>query len=429
MQLTLRKLMHNIKALTEIGAEITSTHEFEEVIRASLHTMLGTLAIPRGAIAEMFLRPRQLKVIAAKGLTGALGEKIPIKRNEVEQFVNRARPQSISFDHNGWSDFAKRNREMLITFRVSLIVPMIACGELKGLVFLSEKFNGEDYTEEDLEIISTMAQHIGIALYNHRLLESYKKKAEENRRLYREMRQMYQDTVEAFGAAIDFKDGYTSGHTRRVALYAEAIAREMGVTAQELEYITVAGYLHDVGKIIVDRSIINKPGPLDDLEFEEMKQHVITGYEILSRIRHPWKEIAYMTRCHHERVDGSGYPDGLMGDDIPLGAKIISLVDSFDAMTTDRPYRDRLSLEQTLREIRRYADKQFDSRVVAAFCRVVLNEIEGRARQRVFLEEIETDFDHKLVISLLEDIVEELNENIVSDRELVTITESSAIAR
>jgi len=429
MQLTLRKLMHNLKALTEIGAEITSNHDFEEVVRASLHTMLGTLAIPKGAIAESVARPRHLKVIAAKGLSTALGLKIAINRNEANRLVHRTKPITIGADHTGLSDFIRRNDEIFITLRASLIVPMVACGELMGLVFLSEKFNGESYSEEDIEIINAMSQHIAIALYNHRLLESYKKKAEENRRLYRDMRQMYQDTVEAFGAAIDFKDGYTSGHTRRVALYAEAIAREMGITGQELEHITVAGYLHDVGKIIVDRSIINKPGPLDEDEFREMKQHVITGYEILSRIRHPWKEIAYMTRCHHERVDGDGYPDGLLGDEIPVGAKIISLADSFDAMTTDRPYRGHLSLDHTISEIRRHSGKQFAPDTVAAFCRVLIKEIEGTARQRVFLDEIDSDFDRKIILRLLEDTIEETSRNLLPDAEMVIAANSPVIAK
>lgn len=429
MQLTLRKLMHNLKALTEIGAEITSNHDFEEVLRASLHTLLGTLAIPRGAIAESIARPRQLKIIAAKGLSGALGLKISINRNEANRLVRLTKPMSVGSDHTGLADFVRRNKEIFITLRASLIVPMVACDELMGLIFLSEKFNRESYSEEDIDIISAMAQHIAIALYNHRLLESYKKKAEENRRLYRDMRHIYQDTIEAFGAAIDLKDGYTSGHTRRVALYAEAIAREMGVTGQELEHITVAGYLHDVGKIIVDRSIINKPGPLDDAELQEMKQHVITGYEILSRIRHPWKEIAYMTRCHHERVDGEGYPDGLIGDDIPLGAKIISLADSFDAMTTDRPYRDHLPLDLTLGEVRRYAGRQFAPDVVEAFCRVLLKEINGSARQRIFLDELDRDFNRKTVERLLEDIVEEINEDLISGGEMAMAVHSPVIAK
>jgi putative nucleotidyltransferase with HDIG domain len=293
--------------------------------------------------------------------------------------------------------------------RANLCVPMIARGELTGLIFLSEKFTGKAYTEEDIEIIGAISRSIAIAFHNHRLLVSLKRKADENRRLYGEMRQIYRDTVRAFGAAIDLKDAYTSGHSDRVARYAEAIAKEMGVTGQDLEHIGVAGYLHDIGKITVDRAIINNPRPLTEKEFGELNKHVTTGFEILSNIRHPWDEIAYMTKCHHEKVDGTGYPTGLRGDEIPLGAKIVTLADSFDAMMTDRPYRSRLSLDETLSDFRRQTGKQFDGEVVAAFCRLLLSEINGATRDRVFIPMIGLKFDRVAIGAKLDSMLAELD--------------------
>src|SRR5262249_5255815 len=202
----------------------------------------------------------------------------------------------------------------------------------------------------------------------------------------------------------------TSGHSDRVARYARAIAREMGITGKELENISVAGYLHDIGKIVVDRSIINNPRPLTEREFNELNRHVTTGYEILSHISHPWKEIAYMTKCHHEKVDGTGYPQGLIGDQIPLGSKIVTLADSFDAMMTDRPYRSRLTLEQTLSDLRNHAGKQFDVNVVAAFCRILLKEINGKARRRVFIPSIGLKFDREAIAATLDLMIAELSE-------------------
>jgi putative nucleotidyltransferase with HDIG domain len=276
------------------------------------------------------------------------------------------------------------------------------------MIFLSEKFSRQRYTQEDLDIINTIARHIGIAFYNNRLMVSLKRKAEENRRLYREMRQIYHDTVRAFGAAIDLKDAYTSGHSDRVARYSEAIAREMGVSGQQLEYIGVAGYLHDIGKITVDRSIINNPRPLTDREFKELNKHVTTGYEILSHIRHPWDEIAFMTKCHHEKLDGTGYPQGLCGDEIPLGSKIVTLADSFDAMMTDRPYRARLPIDQALGDLRRNAGTQFDPTVVVSFCRILLKEITGVARERIFLPMIGIKFDRDSITRMLQSLIDDL---------------------
>lgn len=409
MELTLRKLLHNLGALADIGSEISSTHDFDEVIRTSLHTLLGTLAIPRGAIARFSQKPRQLKVVAAKGLAGAVGQKITLGRDEVERLTLRARPIELEHERNGLAHFVSRNGELFKKLRARATVPMVVRGDLIGLVFLSEKFTREAYSPEDIEIINTMSRHIGIAFYNHRLMVSLKRKAEENRRLYREMRQIYRDTVRAFGAAIDLKDTYTSGHSDRVAKYSEAIAREMGLTGQELEYIGVAGYLHDIGKITVDRTIINNPRPLTDREFGELNKHVMTGYEILSHIRHPWDEIAYMTKCHHEKVDGTGYPHGLRGDEIPLGSKIVTLADSFDAMMTDRPYRARLTIDRALSDMQRNTGTQFDVNVVAAFCRLLLKEIGGTARERVLLPMIGIKFDRAAISSTLNSMIAEFD--------------------
>jgi putative nucleotidyltransferase with HDIG domain len=409
MNLTLRKMLHNVSALTDLAAEISSTHNFEEVTRASLHTLLGALAIPRGAIARYTTRPRQLKITAAKGLAGAVGQRIALDRDEVEQLTRRGRPISIHAESDGLAHFVQRNGEMLTRLRAHISVPMIARGELMGLIFLSEKLTRDEYTEEDIEIIGAISRSIAIAFYNHRLLVSLKRKAEENRRLYGEMRQIYRDTVRAFGAAIDLKDAYTSGHSDRVARYAEAIAREMGVTGLELEHIGVAGYLHDIGKITVDRAIINNPRPLTDKEFGELNKHVTTGFEILSNIRRPWDEIAYMTKCHHEKVDGSGYPQGLRGDEIPLGSKIVTLADSFDAMMTDRPYRSRFSLDQTLSDLRKQTGKQFDAQVVAAFCRLLLKELSGTTRDRVFIPMIGLKFDRVAITATLSSMLADLD--------------------
>ena len=410
MDLTLRKLLHNFGALTDLAAEISSTHNFAEVTRSSLHTLLGALAIPRGAIARYTTNPRQLKIVAAKGLAGAVGERIALDQVEVERLTKRARPISIKAENNGLAGFVERNGELFRRMRAHISVPMIARGELLGLIVLSEKFTRQEYSEEDIEVVGAISRSIAIAFYNHRLMIMHKRKAEENRRLYGEMRHIYRDTVRAFGAAIDLKDAYTAGHSDRVARYAEAIAREMGLTGLELEHIGVAGYLHDIGKITVDRAIINNPRPLTDKEFVELNKHVTTGFEILSNIRRPWDEIAYMTKCHHEKVDGTGYPQGLFGDQIPLGSKIVTLADSFDAMMTDRPYRSRLTLEQTLSDLRKHAGKQFDINVVAAFCRVLLKEINGKVRRRVFIPSIGLKFDREAISATLDSMISELSE-------------------
>jgi HD-GYP domain-containing protein (c-di-GMP phosphodiesterase class II) len=195
-----------------------------------------------------------------------------------------------------------------------------------------------------------------------------------------------------------------------VGRYSEAIAREMGWSEEEVEGIQIAGYLHDIGKLIVDRDIINAPYNIDAKNSSELNRHPAAGYEILAPIKHPYADIPLMARHHHERLDGRGYPDGLTDEQIPLGAKIVSLADSFDAMTTDRPYRRRRSFEDVVRDLRENSGKQFDGKVVAAFARAILKEVRGETKERRIMKMLGKGYlegDH--VPTLLEDLIEDLS--------------------
>ena len=182
----------------------------------------------------------------------------------------------------------------------------------------------------------------------------------------RELEESYESTLEAMITALDFKDNETHGHSRRVVEYAVIVAQAMGVCESELTWIRRGAILHDVGKIGVSDAILRKPGKLDAAEWEEMKRHPEMGYRMLKHIRflEPALDIVH---CHQERWDGSGYPNGLKGDAIPLGARIFAAVDTFDAMTSDRPYRAALSIEAARDEIRRFSGIQFDPKVAEAF--------------------------------------------------------------
>jgi response regulator RpfG family c-di-GMP phosphodiesterase len=184
--------------------------------------------------------------------------------------------------------------------------------------------------------------------------------------LYAELEESYESTLEAMITALDFRDNETLGHSRRVVEYAVMVAQAMGIGEPELSWIRRGAILHDVGKIGVPDAILHKPGKLDAAEWEDMKRHPEMGYQMLKHIRflRPALEIVH---CHQERWDGSGYPRGLSGDAIPLGARIFAAVDTFDAMTSDRPYRAALSIEAARDEIRRFSGIQFDPRVADAF--------------------------------------------------------------
>lgn len=178
---------------------------------------------------------------------------------------------------------------------------------------------------------------------------------------------LYLSTIETLAMAIDAKDQITHGHIRRVQSYAVALAREIGVTDDpQLRAIAAAALLHDMGKLAVPEYILNKPGPLTPAEFERMKQHASVGADILSSIDFPYPVVP-IVRHHHENWDGGGYPAGLKGTDIPIGARVLSVVDCFDALTSDRPYRPRLSDRDALQVLRDRRGTMYDPLVVDAF--------------------------------------------------------------
>jgi HD-GYP domain-containing protein (c-di-GMP phosphodiesterase class II) len=286
---------------------------------------------------------------------------------------------------------------------------MVVHGELRGLILIGEKATGEVIGEEDLGIVKAMARHIAVGIHGHRLLQQIEQRAEENQRLYEELRAIYSDTVRAFAAAIDIKDKYTQGHSERVGRYSEIIAREMGWSEQEVEGIKIAGYLHDVGKLVVERDVINAPYRIDAKNSAELNRHPVAGFEILKPINHPYADIPLMAKYHHERLDGRGYPDGLTDEQIPIGAKIVCLADSFDAMTTDRPYRKRRSFQETIEDFRKNTGTQFDPKVVAAFCRAMLKEVTGETRERRFARLLGKNyFEPQAAAPLLRELISEI---------------------
>ena len=181
-----------------------------------------------------------------------------------------------------------------------------------------------------------------------------------------ENRQLFLGTVKALAAAIDGKDPYTRGHSERVSRVSVAIAQRLDLPDDECEKIRVSALLHDVGKIGIDDSILKKPAALTDEEYEIMKQHPQKGYKILSQIP-AIKDFLPGMYMHHEMINGQGYPQGLKGDEIPLMGRIVAVADTFDAMTTDRPYQQAMKFEDAVERIQSFVGTRYDARVVAAF--------------------------------------------------------------
>jgi len=221
----------------------------------------------------------------------------------------------------------------------------------------------QELTEKEKKLSSTIEQ-----------MERYAKEIEMvNRELSQkeeELKRAYIQTIKALSELIEVKDPYTRGHSSRVAQWSTKIAKEMGISGPQLERIFLAGLLHDIGKIGIKGAILNKPSRLTPEEYEEIKKHPVIGAEILKEIKH-LQDIVPVILHHHERWDGKGYPKGLKGKEIPLWSRIMAVADTFDAMTSSRPYRRALSMEEAIEEIRKNAGTQFDPEVVRMFLKII----------------------------------------------------------
>jgi HD-GYP domain-containing protein (c-di-GMP phosphodiesterase class II) len=207
-----------------------------------------------------------------------------------------------------------------------------------------------------------------LTLEVRRLRESYHRDLERQvHDLSRKNQAMFLAQVQMAVTMLEAKDPYTRGHSGRVAEYAVGTARNLGIGPSLIEQIRLGGELHDIGKIGTRDAVLHKAGPLSAEEFAEIRRHTVDGEAMLSVLRIDHPEVLHIVRWHHERLDGTGFPDGLVGTQIPMAARIVSVVDAFDAMTTTRAYRENQSVEESVAELRRCAGHQFDPDVIEAF--------------------------------------------------------------
>ncbi|MGE3468391.1 MAG: HD-GYP domain-containing protein [Pyrinomonadaceae bacterium] len=385
------KLIHAFGALADLGQEITNRNNFQETIRTSLHLLSGALGIMRGAVARYSRFAHELNVLAIRSLGDDFPLSLLLTDEDERQFLTIGLEPIETRDAQVLPFFQIHN----VSFdqrKIELFVPLVVRDEIVGAIFLGEKATGEPYSSYDKEIISAMGRHIGVAISQRNLMAEIERHAEQNRRMFDEMRSTYNDTVKAFAAAIDCKDKYTEGHSVRVGRFSEIIATELGWGKDEIEGAAVAGYLHDVGKLTVERKIINAPYRINAKESAELNKHPGVGYEILQPIHHPYADVPLAAKYHHERLDGRGYPEGLYDREIPYIAKIVTLSDSFDAMTTDRPYKARRPANEVVEDLQRNSGKQFAPEIVTSFLSGMLKELTGEDRNKRFRRLLGRDY-------------------------------------
>ena len=240
--------------------------------------------------------------------------------------------------------------------RSFLGVPLWTRSRFVGMLCLAGKRTGERFTKDDLSLLNTLGSQAALAVYNAQLHEARE--------------QALLDTITALAHAIEAKDGYTIQHCEKMTGRAVAVARAIGLPAQEVENVRLGAILHDIGKIGIPDAVLNKPGKLTPEEYEVIKEHAAIGARIVQSVG-ALQGVVPIVLHHQERYDGSGYPLGLQGEEIPLGARIIGVVDTYGAMTEDRVYRKAPGHDKALEELQRLAGKQFDPNLVEAFVQLL----------------------------------------------------------
>ncbi len=253
---------------------------------------------------------------------------------------------------------SSHDRQPLVNNDIELVVPLRNNGHLVGMLLLSHKITREPYTNEERRLLQTVSAGVAGSIDNANRYENIKQK-------HGELQKALDGVIHAVSLVVETRDPYTAGHQRRVAELARAIAGEMGFSEWQVMGVYITGLLHDVGKVAVPTEILSKPGKINQYEFSIIKNHSRIGYEILQRIEFPWP-VTRAVLQHHERLNGSGYPAGLSGDEIIIEARILGVADVVEAMSSHRPYRPALGLDAALDEIAEGKGILYDAEVVGA---------------------------------------------------------------
>jgi putative nucleotidyltransferase with HDIG domain len=349
---SVRRNVLSMRTLLKVSDDLNRSFQSDEMIKAACLTLLGELRVSSVAIFGVEREnSSDFKLLAVRGFSAQKFYDLAIGRKTkfIGMFERDSRPHKIA--RNSDTRWVKNLPDLrLAVFEYA--VPITVKGQLKGVIFTGPKLAGDEYSQYDLDIMSFIANSIGIGM--------------ENTRLMNQLQVTYVATLRSLISILEAKDRYTKGHTERVASYSMALANRLSLDPDVLRRILFGSLLHDIGKMGLRDDIINKPGPLTPEEWEQMRAHPVVGAAIVEKMEFLTGAVE-IVRHHHESWNGRGYPDGLAGEDIPLVARIVTVADSFDAMTTDRPYRRALTIEEAVHRLEENAGVQFDAALVKVF--------------------------------------------------------------
>ena len=348
-----------LRALMSVGQVINSSLGLRRVLEEVMDSLISLMRAERGFL--MLREPNgELAVRIARGIAHVSldEETFKVSRTVVRSVVESNAPVLTT---NAQADprFDAQMSVAAYQLRSILCVPLMLKEELIGVLYVDNRAHAGIFKEHDLALISAFADQAAVAINSARLFEDLQES-------HRELEKAYQATLEGWVRALDLRDKETEGHTQRVTILTYRLARSMGVSDDMLVHMTRGALLHDIGKMAIPDGILLKPGQLTDEERKLIQKHPIYAYEMLSPIDFlvPALDIPY---CHHERWDGTGYPRGLKQDEIPFAARIFPVIDVWDALTSDRPYRKAMPHNEVRQIIQADSGKHFDPHVVEAF--------------------------------------------------------------
>ncbi len=346
-------------ALMNIGQMINSTQGLKRVLEEVMDSLIALMRAERGFL--MLREPNgELSVRIARGIdqVNLDQEEFKVSRTVVHRVADSGQPVLTT---NAQEDPRFDGNVSIAAYhlRSILCIPLKLKDDLIGVVYVDNRARIGIFQETDLDLISAFADQAAVAIDSARLFENLL-------RSHRELEEAYEATLEGWAKALELRDKDTEGHTQRVAMLTERLARSMGVDQDALVHIKRGALLHDIGKMGIPDDILRKSGPLTEEERRIVEKHPLYAYEMLSSIAFllPALDIPY---CHHEKWDGSGYPRGLKGEEIPFAARIFPVLDVWDALTSDRPYRKALPHDEVRQRIEEEAGRHFDPHVVEAF--------------------------------------------------------------
>ncbi len=357
----------NLQALAEIGYVVNSSLDLPTVLYEVMDTIIKLTGAQRAFLMQRVGSEMEITIARNWEHESLTPGEYEISRTVVNEVVKHGEAVVTT---NAQEDprFDKVQSVVIFNLRSILCVPLKVKEELIGVIYADNSVREGVFTEEDCSLLSAFANQAAVAL--------------ENAQLFNDISISYDQTLEALVTALEFRELETTMHTRRVVLYSMALAQKMGLSEDQTQQLRRGALMHDIGKIGVPDAILNKPGPLSEGEWVQMRRHSSLGVDILEGIMF-FQGAIDIVGASHEQYDGSGYPHGLKGEEIPLGARIFAVVDALDAITSDRPYRKAQSFDEALKEIKSKRGTQFDPKVIDAY--LAIDEDEWRALRGITL--------------------------------------------